>query len=670
MPNPSDRQLAWLGRHGGAWGLAALIVLVFVIYYPGAKGPFMLDDFSNLLGNRHIQLAELSLSGLEDAAFSTRSGPLRRPVAMVSFALSYYFAGAMEPFAIKIVNVVVHLITVLLLFFLSRHLLARIPTVDLRPGILNGISVQWAALLITALWALHPLHVSTVLYAVQRMTGLAALFTILGALLYVQGRVCLLAGKLNAACIRIGFGIVGCGLLATLSKESGALLPVLLLVIELVFYRFAVGPDIPRSVRTGLMLLLVLPSLAIVGYLIYVWVGPLGINPIRDFNPTERLLTQSRVLFFYLGQLAVPDLGRMSLFHGGVEVSRGLLQPVTTLAAVLGILLLIGVALYALATRRLPALVFAVFWFLGGHLLESTVIPLEMVFEHRNYLPSYGPLFALGYALTQSRLIHRLRPKVRYALPVVVVLALASPLQLRAFYWSNISDFLVYELISNPESSRVWVSLAYAEAQRGLYNDAAKFYRKAGDLEPSESGHLVGVLSLEFHELNESPETRLIGEILTRLERHPVTVYTAGQLYRMATAFRDDNVRDAANLATAIRVYDRAVSNDRWPSRDHRAAAYFLLGELLLYQREPLKAMHALRSSLTYQPDDARVRLQLAELLVQLGHLTAAEGGLRLVDHARLSAADRTRLAALRTRLFQAKPHFKPDEVPAAAGGI
>lgn len=655
MPNSSDRQLVWLGRHGAAWGLAALIILVFVIYYPGAKGPFMLDDFSNLLGNHHIYLTELSATGLEDAAFSSKSGPLRRPVAMVSFALSYYFAGAMEPFAIKIVNVIVHLITALLLFFLSRHLLRRIPAVDIRPGILNGISVQWTALLITALWALHPLHVSTVLYAVQRMTGLATVFTVLGALLYVQGRTLLLAGKLNTACIRIGLGIVGCGLLATLSKESGALLPVLLLVIELVFYRFAVGADIPRSVRTGLMLLLVLPSLAIVGYLIYVWVGPLGISPIRDFNPTERLLTQSRVLFFYLGQLTVPDLGRMSLFHGGVEVSRGLLQPVTTLVSVLGILLFIGVAFYALATRRLPALAFAVFWFLGGHLLESTVLPLEMVFEHRNYLPSYGPMFALGYALTQSRLIQRLRPKVRYALPIVVVLALASPLQLRASYWSNISDFLVYELVSHPESPRVWVSLAYAQVQRGLHEEATEFYQKAGELEPAEAGHLLGVISLKFHYLRERPESAVIADTKMRLERYPVTAYGAAQLYRMALRFRDKSDRDAINLATASGLVDLAVVNDRWVTTEHRAAGYFTLAELQLYQRLPLSAVESLNRGLALQPSAAHVRLQLAELLVRLNRRDAARREIALLNPTALSAEHQDRLHALRKELSPAK---------------
>ena len=665
MPNRSDRQLAWLDRHGVAWGLAALIVLVSVIYYPGAKGPFMLDDFSNLLGNRHIYLTELSMAGLEEAAFSNRSGPLRRPVSMVSFALSHYFAGAMEPFAIKIVNIVVHVLTTLLLFFLSRHLLARIPAVDLRPGILNGISVQWAALLITALWALHPLHVSTVLYAVQRMTGLAAMFTILGALLYVQGRACLLAGRLNAACIRIGSGIAGCGLLAIFSKETGALLPVLLLVIELVFYRFAVGPDITRSVRAALMLLLVLPSLAIVGYLIYVWVGPPGINPIRDFNPTERLLTQSRVLFFYLSQLAVPDLGRMSLFHGGVEVSRGLLQPVTTLTSILGMWLLIGVALYALAIRRLPAFAFAVFWFLGGHLLESTVMPLEMVFEHRNYLPSYGPLFALGYALTQSRLVRRLRPKVRYALPIVVVLALASPLQLRASYWSNISDFLVYELVSHPESPRVWVSLAYAEAQRGLFEDAAKFYAKAGELEPEEAGHLVGALSLHLHELETPPDATLLQQIFTRLEQHPVTVYTAGQLYRMGTYFRRNEGRDLEDLAIAAQVFARAVANDRWPTAEHHAASHFLLGELSLYLNKPFEAIQRFHEGLILRPDDVAVRLQLAELLFIVNRPAAARIEIQLIDAGALSLANQDKLAELKTKLLAANADPKKENTAA-----
>ncbi len=651
MPDALDRSRGWLEERNARWGIAALIALVFLLYYPGAKGPFMLDDFSNLLGNRHIQITELTLTQLWDAAFSTKSGALRRPVAMASFALNHYFAGGVESFPIKLVNVVLHVLTAALLFFLTRHLLARLTRIRAGPHVSGSLSIGWTALLITGLWALHPLHVSTVLYAVQRMTELAALFTVLGALLYVQGREQLLAGRSQAGSVRIGLGLAACGLLATLSKENGALLPVLLLAVELVFYRFDVGHRTPRIIRAGLMLLLVIPAAAIAGYLIYVWASPLGLNPARDFDATERLLTESRVLFFYLGQLFVPDLGRMSLFHGGIEVSRGLLQPPSTLFAVMGVLLLAGGALYGLYRRRFPVLVFAVLWFLGGHLLESTVIPLELVFEHRNYLPSYGPLFAVGYALTQTALLGRLRLHVRYALLAAVLLALAGPLQLRVSYWSNISDFLIYELVSHPDSPRAWVSLAYAEAQRGLYKDAAKFYRKAGELEPPEAGHLVGALSLDLHELKQPIDEDLLDEILARLEHHPVTVYTAGQLYRMGTRFRGESERDSAGLAVAIRVFARAAANTRWPTVDHRAAAYFLLGELLLYQREPLKAVQALRGGLVVKPEEAHVRVQLAELLVRLDQPDAARREILLVDADVLSAADRARLEQLQEEL-------------------
>ena len=274
-------------------------------------------------------------------------------------------------------------------------------------------------------------------------------------------------------------------------------------------------------------------------------------------------------------------------------------------------------------------------------------------------------MFALGYALTQSRLIHRLRPKVRYALPIVVVIALASPLQLRASYWSNISDFLVYELVSHPESPRVWVSLAYAEAQRGLFEDAAKFYAKAGELEPEEAGHLLGALSLHLHELQTPADATLLKQLFERLAQHPVTVYTAGQLYRMGTYFRGDEVRDMEDLTIAAEVFTRAVANDRWPSAEHHAAAYFLSAELALYLNQPFEAIQGYREGLVLRPNDVTVRLQLADLLFAVNQLAAARVELQLIDTSALSPGNRNRLDKLKEKLLLADQSPQKERRPA-----
>jgi len=56
--------------------------------------------------------------------------------------------------------------------------------------------------------------------------------------------------------------------------------------------------------------------------------------------------------------------------------------------------------IFAFVTRKkYPLIFFGVLWFFIGHILESSFIPLDLYFEHRNYLPMVGLLLVLGYYL-------------------------------------------------------------------------------------------------------------------------------------------------------------------------------------------------------------------------------------------------------------------------------
>ena len=105
----------------------------------------------------------------------------------------------------------------------------------------------------------------------------------------------------------------------------------------------------------------------------------------RVFTLEQRLLTEPRVIWFYLSLLFYPIPSRLSLVHD-FAISQSLLEPVTTLISVLAIVaLLLGATVYA---RRWPLIAFCVIFFFLNHLIESTILPLELVFEHRNYIPS------------------------------------------------------------------------------------------------------------------------------------------------------------------------------------------------------------------------------------------------------------------------------------------
>ena len=147
--------------------------LTFALYWPGLAGPFLLDDFNTFIAK--LPGDGSSFGVLLERVLADRSGPLGRPLAMISFAANAWLAGGLDAYPIKLTNLLLHLLTGLGLY--------RFTWVLLRPGSPLGLDERraaWAALLATAVWLLHPLHVSTVLYAVQRMAILAALFVVWG----------------------------------------------------------------------------------------------------------------------------------------------------------------------------------------------------------------------------------------------------------------------------------------------------------------------------------------------------------------------------------------------------------------------------------------------------------------------------------------------------------
>ena len=104
----------------------------------------------------------------------------------------------------------------------------------------------------------------------------------------------------------------------------------------------------------------------------WLWAG----YELRSFTLLERLLTEARVLWFYLGLIVLPRFEAFGLYHDDISLSTGLLMPWTTLPALLGLAGLVGIAWHV--RNRAPLLAFGIAWFLIGHSLESTVLPLEI----------------------------------------------------------------------------------------------------------------------------------------------------------------------------------------------------------------------------------------------------------------------------------------------------
>lgn len=369
------------------FALAAIVLLAGVLYAPSLSGSFVLDDSANLQNLQNIhdaaQIPEVLLYVISGGA-----GPTGRPLALLSFALQHESYPA-RPFDFKLVNIFLHL---------ANGLLAYLLLVRLIPMFRNDLSgsARWFALAIAGVWLLHPMHVSTVAYAVQRMNLLAGFFMLAGCLAYLQARR-LRASAPRPAKLLAWVVLPVCAVLGVLSKETAAGLLFVLLLVEFGF------PSAPRPGwwQTWRVLVLVIPLLIFLGMLALFWQELIVRGyELKPFSLSERLLSQPRVLFAYLRVILVPASNAIGLFHDDFIVSRTILQPWTSLPALLGIMLL-AVAAWRLR-KKLPLVSVGIGWFFASHIIESTIFPIELYFEHRNYIPALGILLAAAELLNRA----------------------------------------------------------------------------------------------------------------------------------------------------------------------------------------------------------------------------------------------------------------------------
>lgn len=445
-------------HHAATWALLAPLALAALVCWPGLSGGFLFDDFVNLdaLGRyggvRDWQSFWLYLS-------SGGGDPTGRPLSMLSFLLDGRDWPA-DPLPFKRTNLLIHLVNGALLFIVLRRL-------GRRAGLGDDHGAR-AAALAAALWLLHPLWVSTTLYVVQRQAMLPLTFVLTALLLWEAGWRRLERGQPLPAWL-FGFAGVGlAGLCAFLSKANGALAPVLVALAWWLLYR-PQGNALPAAMWTHSGQLarwaLLAPS-ALVALALLAQV-PGAIDSAADVRPWsfgERLLSQPRALIDYLGLLWLPREGSAGLDADHFALSTSLLDPWTTLPALLAVAGLIGLAVRQ--RRRRPVLALALLFFFAGHTMESSVIPLEPYFEHRNYLPAALLFWPLALWLTDLRALPRLKRGLWLALP----LALAALTLTRALLWSDPARLVVASAARNPDSHRAQLNLALAEINSGQWD--------------------------------------------------------------------------------------------------------------------------------------------------------------------------------------------------------
>ena len=422
----------------------ALLLATALAYLPGLGGGFVFDDYPHIVHQDAVHMQSLDQDSVLRALQGFRHG-VGRPLPMLSFALDH-LAWGLDPFGYKLSGVVIHLCNALLVFLLVARLLAHAgPT---------GPLPKWpAAALLASAWALHPLQVSTVLYVVQRMETLSLMFVLLALLAYLAGRERQAHGRrgwpLIAACVPL----VALGLAC---KETAALFPAYALALELTILGFrAQSPGTARNWRVAYGVA-VAAGLAAALWLVPIYASP-EVYAIRDYTALERVLTQFRVLPMYLGWILFPDPGAYLFYYDQYPPSRALLEPAGTLA---GLVFLAGLAGSAWALRKsVPLYALGVLWFFAAHAITSSFVPLELVFEHRNYFAVLGVVLGV-YALASRLWRPGMSPRLPLAIGLAIVVGLGGLGAIRTSTWGE-PLLLAMDLAQrNPMSPRAGTGLA------------------------------------------------------------------------------------------------------------------------------------------------------------------------------------------------------------------
>jgi tetratricopeptide (TPR) repeat protein len=572
------------------WLLLLFGVLVFLIYANTLTGPFIFDDKHNIQQNPYIRIDRLSPGSIAKAALESPSK--HRPVANISFALNYYF-HRYNPVGYHFVNILIHIINGTLLYLLVKiTLLTPALKADYDP-----FKAGWIPLFTALIWTLHPLQTQSVSYVVQRMNSLATLFYLLCLWFYAKYR-------LSESTKRSSWLLVGCaasGVMAIGSKEIAATLPFFIILYEWCFFQGGRPAWFKRKMPliAGAFFLLVMLSLLF-----------LGMEPLdrisagyvqRNLTPAQRVLTEFRVVIFYLSLLIWPHPSRLNLDHEFM-VSNSLMDPVSTLFSLAAIAGAVGTALYL--ARKTPLISFCILWFFGNLVIESSVIDLEIIFEHRTYLPSSMLIFmivSLGFKYIKPR-------QICIAVLCMVVAVGSFWTYQRNKVWGDAISLWQDCVAKSPGKARPYNNLGVALGHAGRADAAIENYYHALKINPDYGNAHYNLGSALARKGN------LISGIahLTRAVELEPDSYEAHNNLGIA-------LLKQGQLQEAIAHFRTALQNNAYDSRTHNN-----LGIALGRQHNLSEAILHFQEALRLDPAYAEAHNNLADALRRQGKFKEA----------------------------------------------
>lgn len=578
----------------------ALIILMILatatIYSNTLNSDFILDDMMAIKGSSRVRMTELSIGGLIDATKTHFYAS--RPLSVMSFAISLHLFGE-DVFYYHLINMILHLSCGVLVYFCFKntlHLINR--NRDPNPLFISNetpanidVKIIWISFFSALLWMVHPVQTQAVNYMVQRMTLMFALFYLLALFLYIKGRQSTI--NLNKALFYTGCGFSG--ILSIASKENGATLPFFLFLYEWFFFRSLSRNWLKR--KAPILLTVLIICIIAVFYLF----GDEIIYNItskyerRDFTLYQRLLTESRVVVYYLSLLLYPNPSRLNLHHS-FSVSHSIITPITTLSSILMILFMISLGIWGIYKKKY-LISFGIFWFLGNLAIESTILALELIFEHRVYFPSVMFMILPSYFLFRYVKSEKL---VKSILAALLVLCSIGTFQ-RNEIWQD-EEALLYDAVTKaPLNERAQNNYACKLFQKNRYKEAIPHLKKAIEIDPHYIEAYLN-MGVALSRLNKVDEAIIYFEKTIELDPSNAKAH---QNLGMMHIINKDNEK-------AILYLQKSIHLD--PYLD---AAFNNLGTIYLRQDDISHALIYYKKAISINPYSVKARRNIAKLYFQ-----------------------------------------------------
>ena len=584
-----------------------LFILLLLVYSNSFNASWHLDDQPNITNNPVLKIDILSLERVWGLFFASPGNPQRlyRPLPCLTFALNWY-VGGLNPQGYHLVNFGFHLATSWVLYLFIIRLLTVYDRSD-------KSSFAWksnVALLATVLWAINPMMTQAVTYIVQRMAIMAAFFYVWGLLSYINARTAQTGFRRwvhGTACLVFFLCAMG-------SKENAVLFPVSILLVEWIFFRHgSMAVFFNRRLILGVVF-----SLLLVVLIVQITNGPpleyvLNGYDKRPFTMLERLMTQPRIVTGYLSQLFLPLPERLSIVHD-IVLSTSLLNPWTTLLATA--FLFVSIAFAVVTASRFPFLSFAILFYFTNHIVESTILPLELVFEHRNYLPSLFLFLPLAAGLHNLLIKPSRQTSVKViasALIIMVLFGLGMGTYMRNKVWATEESLWRDAALKAPGSMRplvtLGVELAWQDhATPDNYRHALRLFERSLNLRPNRKWEKADVLgnmaSVHYFQGNHKKAMEIY---LQALDIKPEFHKCRSDLIKpMISLGLFDQARPHAEYLTHVRPANPDYQN--------------LLGFIFLRQNIPDKALHCFQSAMLLGLKNNNVNLNTGIALTLAGH--------------------------------------------------